>query len=237
MTDTATAAPKTAPILQGATIVDLSHWNPETEPDFVAAKAAGCVGIIVKFMQNGVIDPKAVELTYLAFEAGITLLGGYDFGTAKDDAAAFLAQMGADYGGDLAKRLLLLDAERNPSQMTVPIAEQFVTDIEAAESREPVIYMGRDGPDGTRHGLPSAILSRADLMLPAYGPHEANLGEILPPGFRLPTSDTDRGGCLRLWQFTDGAINGKPFPGLGKVDQSHAVGFSSLDALSAWWGS
>src|SRR5581483_2736006 len=132
MTD---AAPATAPILAGATIVDLSHWNPETEANFVTAKENGCVGIIVKWIQNGVVDPKAIELTSLAFEAGIPLLGGYDFGTAKDDAAAFLAQMGADYGGDLAKRLLLLDAERYPSQMTVAGAEEFVGDIEAKEGR------------------------------------------------------------------------------------------------------
>jgi hypothetical protein len=224
-------------ILEGVTILDVSHWNSVTEADWVAAERAGAAGVIVKFTQNGDPDPQAMQNSYNAFEAGITLLGGYDFGTVEDDSAAFLAQMGSDYGGDLNTRLLMLDAERNTPQMTILEAEQWVQDIYAKENRYPVLYMGRSGPDGTGKGLPSAILSKCDLMLPAYGPHDDNLGSILPPGFRLPTSDIDRGGCLRLWQFTDGAINGGPFPGLGKVDQSKVIGFSSLAALQVWWGS
>jgi hypothetical protein len=224
-------------ILPNTIVVDVSHWDLETTADWTAAKAAtNIAGVLVKFTQNGNPDPLAIQQSYDAYEAGILLLGGYDFGTPVDDSAAFLAQMGKDYGGDLRTRLLMLDAERNSPQMTVAEAEQWVEDIFAEQGRYPVLYMGRTGPDGTGVGLPSAILSKCDLMLPAYGPHEDNLGAILPPGFRLPTSDTDRGGCLRLWQFTDGKINGGPVPGLGPVDQSKIIGFSSLEALTAWWG-
>lgn len=222
-------------ILPGVTIVDVSHWENADEADYAAAKNAGTEAVIVKWMQAGSIDPAAVEHSYKAYAAGIDLLGGYDFGTPTDDATAFLDQMGADYGGDLATRLLMLDAERNPRQITVPEAEHWAQEIFAREGDWPVLYMGRFGPDNAGTGLPSAILSKCDLFLPAYGPHEDNLDRILPPGFRLPTSDTDRGGCLRLWQFTDGTINGGPFPGLGRVDQSRAIGFSSLPAFRAWW--
>lgn len=224
-------------ILPGVTIVDLSHWDTQTIADLTTAQQNGCSGVIVKFTQNGAPDPAAVTNTYNAYEAGIPLLGCYDFGTVEDDSAAFLAQVGKEYSGDLRTRMLMLDAERNTPQMTVPEAERWVQDIFGKEGRYPTLYMGRSGPDGTGRGLPSPILSKCDLFLAAYGPHENNLGSILPPGFRLPTSDTDRGGCLRLWQFTDGKINGGPFPGLGAVDQSRAIGFSSLAALTAWWGS
>lgn len=226
-------------ILPGATIVDLSHWQgTPAGTAFEAASAAGVVGVIEKFAQGGKLDPSAFQNSYQAWQAGIPLLGCYDFGTQVDDEEAFRRFCETDYQGELKQRLLMLDLERNPAgQMTVGEAERWVSELHQREGRWPVIYMGRDGPDGKRTGLPSGVLSRCDLMLPAYGPHEAGLGEILPPGFRLPQGDLDRGGCLRLWQFTDGTINGGPIPGLGRVDQSKVVGFSSVAALTAWWGS
>jgi hypothetical protein len=224
-------------ILPDALVVDLSHWNAVTAPDFVQAKTnAGVVGIIQKFAQGGSPDPERVQYSYDAYEAGISLLGCYDFGTAADIASMFLSIVQTEYGGDLSTRLLMLDAERSSPQMSVADAEKWVQSIFDQEKRYPVLYMGKDGPDGTGQGLPSAILSQCDLMLPAYGDHADNLEAILPPGFRLPTSDTDRGGCLRLWQFTDGTINGGPIAGLGRCDQSRVIGFSSIAALTAWWG-
>ncbi len=221
-------------ILPDVTIVDLSHWNPESESNFVQAKAAGCGGIITKLIQNGVQDPQAIYHLYNAYEAGIELLGIYDFGTASDDVKDFITAALEEFT-TLNTRLIMLDAEKSPQQMTVKIAEEFCETINKEEGRYPTLYMGRDGPDGTQTGLPSEILSKCDLMLPAYGPHDNNLGSILPPGFRLPKSDTDRGGAVRLWQFTDGNINGGEFPGLGRVDQSKAVGFSGYEALKTWW--
>ena len=44
-------------------------------------------------------------------------------------------------------------------------------------------------------------------------------------------------GVVRGWQFTDGSINGGPFPGLGKVDQSRLIGVASLAEAKAIWAS
>jgi len=228
------------PLLAGAVIADLSRWNVETRPQFETAVKAGLAGVIVKYTQGLYHDdPAAIEYAWDAHVAGVELLGGYHFGDSSDPAAQarhFLGAMLGDYGGVLDGRLVMLDLEGDGSStMSVAQAERFVTEVKAGLGRWPVLYMGRDGPDGKRTGLPSAVLSQCDLMLPAYGDH-ADLAPILPPGFRVPQGDADRGGCLRLWQFTDGTRHGGPFPGLGRIDQSRAVGFSSRAALAAWWG-
>ena len=227
-------------ILPDAIIVDVSHWQPPDTVDWNAARTEGnVVGVVAKLTQGDVADPAAIDHLYNAYTAGITLLGVYDFGTASDDAQTFITDALAEFGGDVKTRLIALDLERNPSnQMTVPKAEVWVQKIHDRLGRWPTLYMGKAGPDGTGHGLPSPTLASCDLWLPAYGNHENNLAAILPPGFKLPTSDTDRGGCLRMWQFTGDGINSPgPCPGLGdKVDRSYAIGFSSLAALTAWWG-
>lgn len=228
------------PLLAGAVIAELSRWNIESEPQFEAAVKAGLAGVIVKYTQGlDRDDPAAIEHAWDAYGAGVELLGGYHFGDASDPAAQarhFLGAMRADYGGVLDGCLVMLDLEGNGSStMSVAQAERFVTAVHAELGRWPVLYLGRYGPDGMGTGLPSAVLSQCDLMLPAYGEH-ADLAPILPPGFRIPRDDADRGGCLRLWQFTDGTRHGGPFPGLGRVDRSYAVGFSSRAALAAWWG-
>lgn len=221
-------------------VADLSRWNLETEPEFEQAKAAGLAGVIVKFSQGlGYTDATAIQKMFDAYTAGVTLLGGYHFGDNSDPAAQakhFLDLMKADFAGDLTDRLIMLDLEGNGgSTMTVAQAEVFVQAVFADQSRWPVVYMGKYGPDGKGSGLPSGVLSNCDLVLPAYGNHP-NLAPLLPAGFREPQDDADRHACVRLWQFTDGSINGGPVAGLGKIDQSRAVGFSSLDALTAWWG-
>jgi GH25 family lysozyme M1 (1,4-beta-N-acetylmuramidase) len=226
-------------ILPNALIVDISHWNPMTEAQFAEAKAkGGLVGCIAKIVQAGHADDQAVNNLRNAKAAGIELIGAYDFGTATQDAQAFLADVLADLGA-YAGSLLVIDAESNPSsQMTVAGMEEWADEVAAAELRRPVSYMGRFGPENNGAGLPSATLSKGDLWLPAYGPHANNLGSILPPGFRLPTSDTDTGGCLRLWQFTGDGINAPdPWPeGIPpKCDLSYAIGFSSVEALAKWW--
>lgn len=227
-------------LLSNYFIADLSRWNMETEPEFEQAKAAGLAGVTVKFSQGlGYTDVTAIQKMFDAYTAGVTLLGGYHFGDNSDPAAQakhFLDLMKADFAGDLTNRLIMLDLEGNGgSTMTVAQAEVFVQAVFNDQSRWPVVYMGKYGPDGKGGGLPSGVLSNCDLVLPAYGNHP-NLAPFLPAGFREPQDDTDRHACVRLWQFTDGSINGGPVAGLGKIDQSRAVGFSSLDALTAWWG-
>lgn len=223
-------------ILSNCLIVDVSHWQPPANLNWQQAHDEGNVrGVIAKLMQNGQPDTSAISHLYNAYQAGITLLGCYDFGQESDDHVTFINAALAEFTS-LETRLIALDAERSSPQITVLEAAAWLQGINVEEHRYPVLYMGRSGPDGTGADLPSTNLSKCDLWLPAYGPHADNLGSILPPGFRLPTSDTDKGGCLRLWQFTDGSINGGQVPGLGAVDQSYAIGFSSFDALTAWWG-
>lgn len=224
-------------ILPNAIVADLSHWNPENEADFEqAVKAGNLVGVVVKLIQGGQIDKTAAGLLYAAYEAGVRCLGTYDFGIADDDAQEFYNAIVAEFGAKTGGILVALDAEFNPSsQMSASSAEFFVNTLKDENLRYPTLYMGRFGPDNTGKGLPSATLSNCDLWLPAYGNHSANLGSILPAGFRLPSNDTDRGGVIRMWQFTDGKTHGGPMPGLGAVDQSYIL-FSSRDAMVAWWG-
>lgn len=224
-----------------ARVIDVSHWQVPGDLDWKAAAAAGCVGAIIKFTQGiGGVDPAAREHSWNAYKADIPLLGGYHFGDGSDPAAQakhFLDTMRADYGPDLSGRLVMLDAEQNKPQMTVAQAEVFVTAVHDAIGRSPVLYMGHFGPTGNGAGLPSAILSNCPLMLPAYGNHANNLAQYLPKGWRMPKDGADRGesgvGVVRLWQFTDGAVNGGPFTGLGKVDQSRLIGFASVDEAQA----
>lgn len=225
-------------LLPNAIVADLSHYQGDlTQADFEQAVRTGnLVGVVVKLIQGGKADPAAAALLYAAYEAGVRCLGTYDFGTAEDDANLFYDAIVAEFTAKCGGILVALDVEPyRPSQMTVASAEFFVETIEDELGRVPVLYMGRAGPDGTGHGLPSAKLGACDLWLPAYGNHAENLGAVLPAGFRLPTSDTDKGGVLRMWQFTDGTTHGGPMPGLGRVDQSQVL-FSSRDALAAWWG-
>lgn len=231
-----------------ARLIDVSHWNPETDlnhrtMDWRAAAGAGCVGMICKYSQGvSGVDPAAFAHAYAAFVGGVPLLGGYHFGDGSDpekQAKHFLQLMKDDYGGNLSGRLLMLDAEQNSPQMTVKGAEVFVQTIHDAVGRWPWLYMGRSGPDGTGRGLPSTILSQCTLLLPKYGPTPT--AAALPTGWRLPVSPTDKAtpgqGVMRAWQFTDGTTNGGPFPGLGRVDQSKLIGLNSLAELEAIWAS
>jgi GH25 family lysozyme M1 (1,4-beta-N-acetylmuramidase) len=222
-------------ILSNAIIVDVSHWQPPASIDWAAAKGAGVVGAIVKLMQGGVPDTAAVYHLYNAYQAGVSLLGVYDFGTAQDDHVTFLKQALAEFQGDMGTRLLVLDAERYSNQMGVSGMVHWQVGVQAATGRWPLVYMGRDGPDGTGHGLPNAELSRSDLWLPKYGPQPD--AAHLPPGFRLPANDTERGGVCRLWQFTGDGINAPSEWPAGipqKNDLSYAL-FDTMDGLTAWW--
>ena len=218
-------------------IVDVSHWQEPGTIDWKAAHELGNVhGVIVKLMQNGEPDPAAAQHLANAYAAGVEHLGVYDFESTTDDAMAFYNQVMAEFNKSSQGVLVALDAEKSADQPTVVDAVDWQDNIFANMRRYPTLYMGKDGPDGTGAGLTSTQLARSDLWLPKYGPEPT--AESLPPGFHLPTSDTDRGGVMRLWQFTgDGIDAPASWPqGVPKgCDLSYAL-FTSLDALSAWWG-
>ncbi len=224
-----------------ARIIDVSHWQVPATLDWATAVQNGGVGVIAKATQGlGGEDPAFFEESRDAYGAHVPLLGAYHFGDGSDGAAQakhFLDRLHRAYGDDLTGLMLMLDAERNKPQMEIPGAEDFVSAIHASEKRWGWAYMGRDGPTGDGAGLPSAVLSNCQLLLPKYGP-APTLGN-LPAGFRFPRDGADRGepriGVLRAVQFTDGTTHGGPFPGLGRVDQSVFVGVASLDEARAIW--
>jgi GH25 family lysozyme M1 (1,4-beta-N-acetylmuramidase) len=220
-------------------IVDLSHHQPPDRCNWTQARGYGIVGAIFKAGQGASEqDPAFADHMWNAYEAGIPLLGGYLFLDDSDPAAQaenLLTVMDDDFSNDLTARLIALDLEGNPmgGSETVAGAAEVASEIFKAIGRWPVIYMGAFGPDGKGTGLPNATLSKCDLWIPKYGAHPRLPKGFLPPG----QTPAQHGGVERLWQSTDGTANhGMPVPGLGRVDQSRAVGFSSLEELTAWWG-
>lgn len=227
----------TLQILPNFIICDVSHWQEPGSIDWRAAKGDGVDGVIVKLIQNGSVDPAAVYHLYNAYQSGISYLGMYDFGTAEDDHVAFLDAALTEFNNNVKRVLLAIDAEKYPSsQMTVSDAEQWARGVNSSQGRWPVSYMGRDGPDGTGAGLPSATLSKGDGWLPKYGPEPDNTK--VPAGFHLPENDSERGGVIRLWQFTGDGINAPakwPAGIPANLDLSYAL-FSTMEAFDAWWG-
>lgn len=227
-------------------IIDVSHWNPgdgnPDELDWKAAAASGVIAVIVKMTQGlNSHDPAYPQHLWGAYEAGITNLGTYHFGDgndAKTQAMKYLDAVHAEFD-TYDKVMLMLDAETNKPQMTVEGAELFVQTVFDQTKRYPWLYTGRFGPDGTGYGFPSSILSQCKLLIAAYGPHETNLGDYLPKGFRLPNDGADRGdagaGLVRGWQYSDGTNHGGPVSGLGRVDQSYSIGYATEAEFVADW--
>lgn len=231
-----TGAKPTVTPLAPRCVVDVSHYQKPTTMDWISAKKAGIVGVIIKATQGASWeDPAFFDHMHYARAAGIPLLGAYHFLTDEDpdkQAQRFLDTV-ATYVG-LSGILLALDLEANSMGHTETVTgAAAVSDaIFHRIGRRPVLYTGIYGPSGTGAGLPNPVLSTSDLWLPKYG---TNLR--LPKGWaELPYAGR-MGGAIRLWQQTDGILNnGKPVLGLGHVDQSSAMGFKSLEELSAWWG-
>ncbi len=225
--------------------VDVSHWNPEEDDrthhrlmDWNVARAAGLTGVVVKYTQGAyAVDPAAFAHAWAAYQAGVPLLGAYHYGNATSgdiQAKHFLDVVKQDYAAGLDGVMLMLDAEQG-SGMTAENAALFVQTIYDEVGRWPWLYTGRFGPTGDGKGLPNATLSKCPLLVAAYGRHENNLGDYMPKGFSLPTEATNTVGVCRGWQFTDGKINGGPYPGLGVVDQSRFIGVESLDEARVIW--
>jgi GH25 family lysozyme M1 (1,4-beta-N-acetylmuramidase) len=122
-------------------VVDLSHYD--SAANFVAAKAAGLIGVIYKATQGtGYQDPTYVTQRTLALKAGIKW-GAYHFGDSSDvklQVANFLAFAQID-----PDTLFCLDFEPyDPNTMTLSKAQDFITQVEDGLGRpgECVIYSG-----------------------------------------------------------------------------------------------
>jgi lysozyme len=189
----------------------VSHWDGPC--DFAVAVKGGVVAAIAKATQGSASVDQMYPNNSLAIRAAGLLLGAYAFLDGSDPAAQ-ADHLIATVNDPTVP--LFLDAEPNPaSQATVVIVAQVVSRIRARLGYWPVLYMGRDGPDGSGAGLPNPVLMCCPLWLPEYGDTPT-----CPPGWM----------AWKLWQYTDGAA----VPGIaGKCDMSRFAG--TLDELRAWW--
>jgi GH25 family lysozyme M1 (1,4-beta-N-acetylmuramidase) len=123
-------------------VIDLSHHNAAV--DFVAAKAAGVVGVIHKVTQGGTfVDQKYADRRAQALKLGL-LWGGYHFGTGDDVAQQLQNFLTHAKAADTT--LVALDFELNeadPSNtMSLAQARAFLRGIESALKRKAVLYCG-----------------------------------------------------------------------------------------------
>ena len=197
-------------------VVDLSHWQAPI--DFVKAKAAGIVAVILKATQGSQwIDATFSERWADATAAGL-LVGAYHF----LDNSPPERQMENFLSMAEGCPVLALDAEQNEigGTVTVPQAAEAVARVQMATGKAPLVYINRYGPDGRGTDFPNSVLSRCPLWLPAY-----NSRPICPPGWSKWT----------LWQHTDGIAGSDvtSVPGIGKCDRSRFAG--TVAELTTWW--
>jgi lysozyme len=208
-----------APYLPSVTsdvVIDLSHW--QTPVDFVRAKAAGIVAVILKATQGSRwVDATFTQRSAAATAAGL-LVGAYHFLDASSPELQVENFLSAVEGCPV----LALDAEPNEigGTVTVPQTAEAAARLQMATGNAPLVYVSRYGPDERGTGLPNSVLSRCPLWLPAY-----NSRPICPRGWSN----------WALWQHTDGSIGSDvvPVPGIGKCDRSRFAG--TVEELVAWW--
>jgi lysozyme len=203
-------------------IADLSHNNALPNPLGAFRQAATAIpefAVIHKASQGtGMVDPAFSPRRIAAANAGIKF-GAYHFCDHSDPTAQadhFLAAI-----GDPAGLVIVLDAERNKSQVTVAGVALIASRIYRRIGVWPGVYMGRSGPDGSGAGLPSKTLAaNCWLWLAEYGNNP-----VCPPGWPRWT----------LWQHTDGHIGSGVVrvPGIGPCDRSRFAG--TADEFRAWW--
>jgi lysozyme len=200
-------------------VIDLSHHNGE--PDFAAARdKSGIVGVIHKATQGlAYSDPTYTERRARAVAERL-LWGAYHFGTGSDgvqQASYFL-----DVVQPKVETLLVLDLEANPQgpSMTLEEARAFVTHVQVATGRWPVLYSGHYIKDllGTST---DPILANCSLWLSQYGPTP-----VVPRNWPTWT----------LWQYTDGGLGPAPHTveGIGRCDRNKFNGAAA--ALRQLWG-
>lgn len=201
------------------TIIDISHHNG-TGLDFAAASAAGIVAVVHKCTQGaGYADPMYAA-NKAAIQAAGLLFGSYHFGDGSDGAAQ--AQHFLAVAAPGANELLALDLEPNTAgpSMTLEEAKAFVTVVQGAIGKWPVLY-GGSGLKALLGGTADPVLANCPLWLAQYGP-----AAVLPAGWT----------AWSLWQFTDGAVgNPPPVAGIGHCDQDRFAGDAA--GLAAFWAS
>jgi lysozyme len=207
-----------SPSITSDVVIDLSHWQASV--DFLRAKSAGIVAVILKATQGlHWIDATFAERFAAARAAGL-LVGAYHF---MDNSSP---QLQVEHFLSVAEgcRVLAIDAEPNGMGSTATIAQtaETVARLHMATGRAPLVYVGRYGPDGRGTGFPNGVLSRCPLWLPAYSSRP-----VCPPGWTAWT----------LWQHTDGnaGVDVAPVPGIGRCDRSRFAG--TVAELAAWWDS
>jgi lysozyme len=208
------------PPVQTDLCCDLSHSNEISDPvsAFKTAGESGVTLIIQKATQGtGFTDP-TFAARRAAAAANNILFGAYHFCDGSDPTAQ--AEHFLTVVGDTTNILLALDAEKNSSQVSVDQVVTMALAIKHLSGQMPVLYMGRDGPDGSGEGLPNATLSTMCLWLPEYGNNP-----VCPPGFDTWT----------LHQYTGDGINGSgDVAGVGTgLDRSYFAG--TAEELPAWF--
>ena len=201
-------------------VIDISHHNQGTL-DFVAARAAGVVGVICKATQGtSYKDPTYSGRRTAALSAGL-LWGAYHFGTAADvdhQVANFLGKVGLS--GDM---LYAMDYEKNEqtpaNTMSLAQAREFLRKLDQSIGRPGVVYGGRWMKEhlGNQH---DAFLGSNRLWFAQYGS-----APQIPPTWS----------SYWLWQFTDGHHGPQPhsIAGIGNCDIDH---FDGTEAeLRAQW--
>ena len=206
--------------MPNALVVDISHHN-DGPLDFVAAKAAGVVGVLCKATQgSGYKDPTYAPRQAAALAAGLRW-GAYHFGTAADvDAqlANFMATVGQN-----ADMVYAIDYEKNEQNtantMSLAQARDFLAKLDQRIGRPAVIYGGRWMKDHLG-SAPDPVLRAHRLWWAQYADAPS-----------LPSTWA----AAWLWQFTDGHHGPQPHAvtGIGNCDVNHFDGTSN--ALLAQW--
>ena len=202
-------------------IIDLNHNDTI---DFDKCQAAGIVAIIHKVTEGTFfVDPLYQQRKATAKARGF-LWGGYHFSSGEDVATQvdkFLSN--ANFAND---ELIALDWEESsgsshPPNMTLEQAVEFVTRVQAAAGRYPVLY----GAGLMRTALgttPNATLANCPLWYARY----ASTPVGIPNTWQNYT----------LWQYTEGEDFNDNFPGVnngGACDRNKFDGTTD-DLKRAW---
>jgi len=165
-------------------VIDLSHHNTVTDWDAIAA--AGIRGVIHKATEDvGFKDSQYAGRRQAALNAGL-LWGAYHFlrpGNMQAQARFFLKQADPDAA-------TLIAADHEDDQVSLDSLKAFLTELESATGRSPVIYGG--------HVLRDQLNGKHDPVLAPHRLWFAHYTTNAQPN--LPSGTWD---SYWLWQFTD----------------------------------